>query len=419
MESDSTTIEAALQGIILMSAIPVVAYALWGDYFIRHIEELRLANPKFEPAPELERIRIGGIFAGLFQLMLFLASSDVRKNYPLATLLTFSVSVWLQFVIQSSLEKKVKTEEAGVKTDNLSGLAVRAAASWLFGAFIQLCLLVFFVGATLTLVTRMHLAMPLTLFLCFTAGIFGIIVGLGFNHTLGPIYLKIIFPTSVLSDPNLLSRFANCFTRANLKIPLIHIIEFDAIRLVGILYSGISRGLGPLRPTLFISRHLLTHLSMDEVETLILNQAGHVALRHFRKRFLYSLTLMMSCTILALFSIVLSDFLFPQSAFSEMVGPAIALISFLTSFKLLGKQKRDQEFETDAYTVEKLGVSARDLVNALRKLDLQMEPDPSLPVGVIHPDTERRVQAIAKHFHLDGGSLDTGADHEKDRNKAA
>src|SRR6476620_2355583 len=98
MEPEVIALETALKAVAILSTIPVVLYALWADYYGRYLQRLKAEgaksdqsrgnvhadpiNPPFNPEEEVEKVRSTSLFVILFQLTLFLGSTEVRQEYP-------------------------------------------------------------------------------------------------------------------------------------------------------------------------------------------------------------------------------------------------------------------------------------------------------------------------------------------------
>jgi Zn-dependent protease with chaperone function len=187
-----------------------------------------------------------------------------------------------------------------------------------------------------------------------------------------------------------------------MKPPGFWIIELKQFRVVNILSVGFQTGFRPFRPALFICRPILSLLSEQELEAVVLNEVSHLALQHLRKRFVLTSFLILATAAIAILTIAIGQKFFPKDWVADVLGPSIAFVSFLASLKYLGVQRKNHEAEGDWYSVEKLGVSPDHLISALRKLDLSTlragsKEDIVVPPGLPFlgfPETEQRISVL-------------------------
>lgn len=397
MEPEVIDFERAALAWAILTVIPVVIFAIWADGFGRYIKDQFIKRPQFDKEIEIEKVRTASLFVILFQFTLFLGSSEVRHAFPMFSQITFFLGVSSQLILQYLTERKIRPAD-----QEIVKLVTRALISWLLGGVLYLAILIGSIKVASICAEKLHANPNLSALLILAGGISGIIIGLGINFALGPFHLKKILPTSLIIDQRLKKSLELCFTRANLKIPNILIIELTRLRVANMIFTGFQKGKGWIYPTLFISRSLLDSLSHREVETVTFGHISHVALKHLRKRFLFSLALILGTTLTSIAAVWISKVIFsPQIAF-EVIGPAVALSSFFVSFKLLTQQSRNQELEADLYSIEKLGVGFDEFSQALRKLDAQEVTNPSSMLKGF-PETERRILAIQSYLEKNKG----------------
>jgi len=421
MEPDAIDLEAGAKALTVLSFIPVIVFALWAQYFESYLNQLMIKRPQFERAPEIEKVRLASLCVLLFQLSLFLGSTEFRHAYPVIIETSFTVSMLLQLWLQSRTEKKIpptlqKQEKRPRKQvenrnlnihgesipegplkeieDDLLPLALRAAMSWLIGAAIYIVILMIFIRTSSLVAQYLHAPPKVGTVILLLGGSIGVIVGLGINFALSPFHLKRMLPTKTLQDPDLQKSLEACFLKAGLKPPLFHVIELKSLQFGTSLLAGFQGGRGTLRQILFISRPALKNLSPLELKAIVLNQISHIVLHHFRKRFFFSFTLILTTTVLSVISVIIGQATVSAESAFEVIGPAVALISFFMSFRLLNDQNRQHEYEADLHSIEKLGVSLDDFASALRKLD-PAPPPMTPPVSLSFLETERRIQAIS------------------------
>ena len=137
---------------------------------------------------------------------------------------------------------------------------------------------------------------------------------------------------------------------------------------------------------------------------MVLHEVSHLKLSHLRNRLLYSAALVVATTATATFCVFLANLLLPGNEARSFVGFAAAAGAFVLTFRQLGRQSRDHEFEADCHSVEKLGAEVEALISALRKLDrvngVASAPfDPlSLTGTASHPSTDRRIALLRERF---------------------
>jgi Zn-dependent protease with chaperone function len=335
---------------------------------------------------------------------LFLGSLEIRKNIAYAPEIVLAISVMLQLVAQNSAEKKLapppsdETKPDEIKKDEIGRLALRVAVSWLLGGILYVLVLTLTIRASAWAAELLHLSSRTSLAVLFLGGGLGIMIGLGINFALSPLQLKKMLPTHPVEDSTLKRYLEGCFKKAGLKTPVLRIIELHTVQMRTAVLTGFKSGWGPLKQALFISRSALSALSPAEVRAIVLNQISHVVLRHFQKRFFFSFCLISGTTLMAILSVLVSENLTSAQAPLQIFGPAIALISFFVSFRILANQTKKHEFEADLHSIEKLGVPVEDFISALRKQDVPLLiHDPAIPT-LPHPDTERRINLLLTYL---------------------
>jgi Zn-dependent protease with chaperone function len=368
----------------------VVIFALWAEHFDRHLVNLAIKNPKFDRTIETEKIRVGSLCVILFQFTLFIGSYELRHEYPFYSQLIFCTTVLLQMSLQSRLEKKLLA--LGAKSDNLIALLTKGFISWLFGAVFYIATVFASIRGAMWATEKFHLSTNTGVFLFFMSGILGIMGGLLANFAIAPFALKKVFPSTEDIDDAVKTEIESSFKKASLPVPKLSVIELHQYIFVKSMVAGYQRGRWVFKPTLFLARPLLSSLSKTEIQALVYNHISHLALKHFRKKFLLSFSLILLTTFVALLSIYISrTFLSEHNAF-EIVGPAFALASFFTSFKILTQQIKSHQTEADLYTLEKFGVEFEDFAKCLKKLD--RPKDPKALEQPLYPDTERRLEQL-------------------------
>lgn len=406
MEPDSLNIESVTLGFATLLLIPTIIFALLAEYLTQSFQQELLENPELDREPELNKIRVGGIIVLLFQLTLFLSISEVRLAYPFLSQLYFMGVVLLQMRFQSDAERKIKpvTEK---KTDDFMGIAFRAALTWMAGVGIYIVILFLCIRGSALIGDLLHTSTPVSIGLMFGGGALGVLLGLGANFLLGPTHLRRTLPAKRLEDEELKSRLSVCFQKAKLTPPQFWIIELHELKIAHLIFSGLHGGPRSFPPALFISTYTLSILTESELEAVVLNQVSRLSLKHLSRRFFFALVLILATSFLSLFSIALGRLSLGDQMSFQILGPAVALSSFIISFRLISNQIRNQEMGADLHCIQVLGASPEHLISALRKLDTpSLDNRPDLPQELMptSPETERRIAAIqvaCKEFKKD------------------
>lgn len=399
MEPEVISIEDALKALAILITIPIILFALWAESFDQRVKELLAENPKLECEPEVERLRTASLFVTLFQFALFLGSSELREAYPLATYGIFSAAVVTQLILHSYHEKKIRPKGS----DDLVGLMIRAILSWVIGVSIHLAILLVNLRIASVIAQQMKASTTVSAVLFLSAAAVGLILGIIINFAFGPVYVKKSLPTRALENSDLAARFEACFMRAGLNPPRFLVVDLEKIPLVNVFSIGFLSAPGFLRASVFICRHAFKALTDTELDALILNEVSHLTLKNFKNRFLLISGLISMTTLVSIVSMVIAQRVFPTEIALGLVTPVITLLSFALSLRLISNQQKNQEFRTDIYCIEKLGVSIDDLESAWRKLDITAirTLNPSQQLAILnhgYPETERRIRLIRDHF---------------------
>jgi hypothetical protein len=399
MDPDQIDLSAGAKALAVLCFIPVVAFALWSEYFDQSIDQLRIKRPQFEREPELEKVRLASLCIILFQITLFFGSTEIRQAYPTATELSFALSIAMQLWIQTRTEKKLQIGNTKPKKRPyyLLGLFLRAMASWTLGALTYIIAMMASIQGTSWTAEKLHASSQTSLLLLFIGVAIGISLGLTLNFALSPIHLKKMLMTSPLQDNLLLTQLKNCFQMAGLRTPQIEVIELETNQLGTSLLVGFAHAPGPFRQTLFISRISLNLLSHEEIKALVTNQISQIHLKTFQKKFLTSFLLIVGTTILSSLCTLVSQLILFSSAINAALVPSVALLAFYYSFKYLQYKSKKYEFQTDIYAIETLGTSFENWTQALRKLVPVQSTDPRKQ-DLRHLETEKRIFLVSSYL---------------------
>lgn len=402
MEPEGISAETAVKGLAVLTAIPVVGMALWADYFGRYAEALAKENPDFDRPNEILKVRLASLFALVFQFILFLATADIRREYPIAANVMFMSAMILQILIQNAAEKRVNPA-IQAKTSEGVGLALRALFWSALGGVLYISLLFVCLRGALLVGQAFKATPAIATGLMIAGSIAGVVGGLGLAFALGPFQMRRMFPTSRLTDERFRNTLDDCFSKAGVSPPDYWILELSRFNRGNALITGFRSGRGIFRPALFLSASLVSGLSEAELRAVVLHEISHMRLHHMRKRFVLSSGMILAASLAAGMLVIVAHLINPGGPANSLVGLLTIFSSFVMTLRFLEKQNRLQEIEADI-TAVKLGASIADLEGALRKLDQmngqptdRAEPSSKLS-GSGHPSTEERIKIIHAYF---------------------
>ena len=414
--------QKALAGLAVLTAIPIVLFALWGDYFGRYLLARSKEEKDFEPATEIYRVRLTGLFALLAQMMLFFGSADIRKIYPYKTNLLFLGALVIQMIMQTWTERRLAPKMAdGRPTVEPLGVVFRAFIWSVFGGVLYVGVMIaslYFFGAISVLLKATG---ALAVGLMAMGAVVGVVAGLGIGFALGPFQLRRMLPTYAMESSSLREMVESCFIRAGVQVPSIWIVGHQGPAQVGMpqfsnaMIAGFQSGRGLFRPGLFLARPLLDSLSPEELQAVVFHEISHIRLSHLKKRFIYSSGMILGTSLVAGLGIISTHVLMPGGELNGVFAFAVMLAAFMTTFRSLVRQNRFHEIEADIEAV-RVGATVEGLCEALRKLDRLNHIEASMPgqrsptlSGSGHPATEERIKIIRTFYaSRDQASSDSG-----------
>lgn len=403
--------QRALQGLAVLSAIPLVLFALWADYFGRALKTQMAEDRAFEPAAEMYRIRLTGLFALLAQLMLFFGSADVRQVYPHWCNLMFVGAVLGQMLLQSFTERRLAplaiSKTGAAPGPEPIGVAFRAFMWSVIGGLIYIGVMMvsLWVFGAISVLTQASGGFAVVLMVI--GAVVGVIAGLALGFAMGPFQLRRMLPTYAMEESSARAAVESCFSRQGLPVPAIWIVgvagpqtpENSLPQFTNAMVAGFPSGRGIFRPALFLARSLVDTLDTEELQAVVLHEISHIRLAHLRKRFVLASGMIVGTSLLAGMAIILAQFINPGSAFNAPFSFAALLVAFVATFRALMTQNRLHEIEADLEAA-RMGASVPSLCQALRKLDHlnhRGNPNPgnrpTAPTmsGSGHPTTEERI----------------------------
>lgn len=386
--------------VTIVTAIPVVAFALWADYYGRYIDENadKKGDEALDRPTELRRARWASIYAFLVLACIYLSTGPIRRDHSLACLLVFVVALSIQSHTQTTLERKIRGPMTATGGDYFRVFA--KAMIWTLGSLFFYFSLIWgglYIGHTI--LSSSAMPREFAVWVLASIGIFSIFGATSLLLALTPFHLRKMLPTTRLSaDDVLRAKIEDCFTRAGFRAPDIWILELDDFRFTNAMISGFSSGRGIFKPALFLSRTMMTKLSHDELEAVILHEVSHWSLKHMRRRFVNSLIAIAASTVVLSFAFVAGQ-MFLAPAGQALLRIVTTLSALFIPFMLVRNQTEQHEVEADLHCVLSLGASAESFANALRKIDKLNDfdgqnRDPFTALGGGHPATEMRILRV-------------------------
>lgn len=391
----------SLQGVLVLSAIPVVLIALWAEYFGKYIESMEpreLDDEREECQRQSRLVAFCGVIA---QVSANLIAFSQFKVPAWIAYLVFLFSVGLQALVQRSLDQKLKGRE---QTTKQAGFGLSAVFWVLVDIAVYWVVVLSFVGAARFLGPMIGQGPFVKEGAMFLGGLVGMFAGIGVNYALAPLFFRQMFPCKELKDAHALQLFGQCFRRAGISEPSYYLMELDHFGVNNAMIAGFKFGKGPFRPALFITRGLLKDLSYAELEAVVLHEVSHLHLNHITKRFTYGFGALLFATALALVVVGALGLLLPMPI-AVGIGIFVMLSPFAAPYLLIKSLSKKQEFEADSHAVLRLGARGEALISVLEKLEMQHEAllgklkiqkQVHSKKADTHPTTEDRIDAIKK-----------------------
>lgn len=195
----------------------------------------------------------------------------------------------------------------------------------------------------------------------------------------------IIYGSSKIQDDEISSRLITLSERAKVKIKDISLIRTRDLKMANAWVFGL------LNKRIYITDYLLDNFSLDETETVLAHELGHVKKKDLWIYFVYSLGYMVFFGIIMQGLSTVLDFEKLSVGFWGLMGSVLGPLYFVVLFGIIS---RKLEFRADRYVVE---VASNPLayIEALKKLaTLNTMPfrwkkkDEAL---LSHPSVERRI----------------------------
>ena len=398
--------DSEAKGLIVVTAILTVLYALWTEYFSQSLDRAKEEKRELDKNAELSKLRMAGICMVFCQFGLFLSSSEVRTAHPLAANFSFIAAMLIQGILQARLERKIgrKPEEAAADVkEGLRALLWSSVAGLTYLAV--LCTLLF---SSFFLAELTHASLVIKGTMVFAGAILGVVGGLGFNFALGGFFLRKTLPSVKLTDVELERTLNERFADAGITPPGFWVIETNRTRFANAMIAGFPRGRGIFKAALLISRNVVSGLTPDEIQAVVRHEIAHITLEHLRKRFQLACMMILASTAASTLFVLVMNILIPGS--QTLLGIIAAVIASFYTFRTLAKQNYFHEIEADVHSIDHLGGNFEDYASALRKLAKlngfqETNQTERVFAGAGHPATENRIKITRNYLEKKYGAV--------------
>jgi STE24 endopeptidase len=222
-----------------------------------------------------------------------------------------------------------------------------------------------------------------------TVIIFGIILLLCYVfllHTYYPRLLGLIYGMETLKDETIKSRLTELLKRTNLEIKGIYVVKTKDIKMANAWVIGL------FGKRIYITDYLLGNFTLDETETVLAHELGHLKKRDLWLGLGFSLGFLIFWTMYR-YSLL-------SSAWGISSFGMFALL-FLNYFFLFVSRKR--EFKADKYVIQ-VASNPSAFIEALRKLALlnteSSHQEKAEEFFATHPSIERRILKFTEALNL-------------------
>lgn len=379
----------------MMSAVPVVIFAIWADLFERLIAAMKAEKETIDVPSELRRVRWASIVAFLGEGAVYLLATPLREKHYLPSLAIFCTALMIQSWIQSGVESKLRSIPA----------APTAQAKWLLRstAWIIANLAVYFgwIWASFAVSYRLLEKSPLSgearVALLLVAGVIGIFSATFILMSLAPVHIRNLIPNRDFGETDLRLKLDACFRDAGFDPPRMAIMDTEDFKYSNAVIAGFPGAKGIFRPVLLLSGALFKGLSDEELIAVVKHEVSHWSLKHLKRRVGAVLASIVGTTLLFGSMLALAAIALPPEG-QAFVRLMTTLLSVVLPFWVIRSQTRLHETEADVYTVTRLGADLEQMASALRKMDRmndldssKVDPFSSIGVAGGHPETELRI----------------------------
>lgn len=230
----------------------------------------------------------------------------------------------------------------------------------------------------------------------FFKSIFGIFVFFCFY----PWIMRFALQLKTPEDDEHLANIREVLTRGGFKDPQIWYMTYDNMKYFNaMVYSNPFFGRRG-RPTIVVSKSLVTQLSSEEIEAVLFHEISHHRLRHISKRIFTYLGFVVCFYFLGLFLFPLIMLISGKFMFFAFI--MIRPIQFIAPLLLLSWVIRVQELQADAHAVFHFGVKPEAMKSSLEKmyklnhmLTNKRNPNSYFSPASAHPTLEFRQRSIS------------------------
>jgi STE24 endopeptidase len=210
------------------------------------------------------------------------------------------------------------------------------------------------------------------------------------SRVIAPVIYNYIERVEPINDPQIRKKVSELLRKGNLKCRNILLVKDAKWKNANAMVSGIFQRFR----FLYLTDYLINNFSIDEIETIIAHELGHIRHKHLEKFILFSIIVFGVWAGVGLFlTLYLNVHFDPWNIIVVSAIPCMA-ISFLFNFL-----SRRFELQADAYAVE-LTKKPEIYISALRKLaqinDMSFTQSKSEEVTLTHPSFDRRIKEINK-----------------------
>ena len=381
--------KTGVQALSILTIIPIVAFALWLDYFDRKVDAQLTVN-EFNLEASLRTLHVAFLWTFMLEILLFAAARPIRIHYPFYTLTLFLGAIAVHALIMLRADKKLRS--AIPTSEAHRGIAGRAAL-WISAAvFGHLTLLSLFIVPGYYSLQLASTKPVIGLLAIFASLVGGLCAGFLFTFSVAPLLIRKVFQPKELTTGPAFDIIQECFKRAHVKAIAVMIIDEPDKRRYQATIAGLSFMPGPLAPSLFISQGLIDMTSERQLRAIILHEVSHLALKHFRSRLIYGAGIIAATLCILAIALGLAVAYLPPFFVGIVQITSIVAILVLP-IRLMKQQILLQEFQADEYATFKLSAGLEAMESALTLVSKLNEIPLAIRAGA-HPSTNERIAVL-------------------------
>lgn len=413
MDDLTLTPQKAMIGLTLLSAIPIVIFALWVDYIERTISLMKDEKQEIHLEDEIRNVRFSSLWILCIESVFFFASPVAKQHYPGLSLLVFFTALMALNQTLAAFEEKIRPKKTSRTQHFRAGLQ---SLFWIFSCtLLQFITAYGIVGASLWFGLRPGTPALLSgiIVICGTLG--GALAGIVSNFLIAPLYLKKTFPNREPKDVPELLQFTEMaqtmLQKHNLKQVHIRVIQESKSIFGPAFVAGLGIGRKYLAPTLFFSEEICKLLNRSEFQAVIAHELAHLKHRHLEKRLFYSLGIFTLTLISTILLLTISVKFLPLSFLAPIRILCFTILLGAPVLRFFSTSKK-QELEADELAITHFNSDPSSLKSALLKL--QKDTDDNRKPGTTHPSLYERIQRIeVLHAQIKYGTIKSVPNSEK------